>query len=157
MRRAAAVPSPMQTALGLAVMVAFSGPATASTISNGTGLAAANTVLSFDEIPLAQNELVTTQYAGFGVTFTNLAYNPSCCDFDFPGVSGNRIGDLAAPSVLIGQPVLIEFDELQTEVAFGIGSNPGVMTFTALLGGVPVESFTFDALPGTHPGFPTRR
>ena len=43
-------------------------------------------LLSFDEVPLATDELVTTQYAGFGVTFTNLAYNPSCCDFDFPGV-----------------------------------------------------------------------
>lgn len=145
----------------LAVLaVGYSGPtqATAASIINNFGLTSPLQTLTFDEVVLPDNTVVTTQYAGFGVTFTpNLVYNPQSTTF--PNIAGNRLGNFFPvlgnfiPDV---NPFSINFSTAQTEAAFAMVTNPGTSTLTALSNGTVVETFstgtTFDS-PTNFLGF----
>jgi hypothetical protein len=86
---------------------------------------------------LAEEAPVTNQYESYGVRFSpSLFYNTqpiffptaSLANFDFLGGLSN--------------PASILFSQDQTAAAFALQTNPGTTTFTALLDGVVVESFT---------------
>jgi hypothetical protein len=89
--------------------------------------------ISFDEIVLADGDPLTNQFAGFGVTFSGLAYS----------TNPFTLGDLAPPAARqVGAgPVSIFFTSPQTDVALAFVSNPANTMMTALLNGVVVDSF----------------
>ncbi|MEM7223187.1 MAG: PEP-CTERM sorting domain-containing protein [Pseudomonadota bacterium] len=121
---------------GLAMM-ALAAPASAAPISNSpTGLAAPTTTLTFNEVVVPNNTIITNQYQAFGVTFgPNLVFNPQMTGF--PNMVGNRLGNFFP----IISTFTIDFNSAMSEIAFAMVTNPGVSTFTALLDGVTVETF----------------
>ena len=123
-------------AIGLSVSVA---PSEAAVFNNSTGLTNPGTTLTFNEVPLSNGTPVTNQYAGFGVNFTGLFYNPE--NFSAPNISSPTLGNfdfISLPNPLFS----IKFLQQQTAAAFAMITNPGSSTFTALLNGSAVESFS---------------
>ena len=118
-------------------MMAMAAPASAVPISNSpTGLAAPTTTLTFDEVVVPNNTVITNQYQAFGVTFgPNLVFNPQMTGF--PNMVGNRLGNFFP----IISTFTIDFNSAMSEIAFAMVTNPGVSTFTALLDGATVETF----------------
>lgn len=113
-------------------------PAQAATIIGKlNGLASPASILTFDEVVLADNALVTNQYAGFGVTFTPaMRYSPQT---GFPNIQGKTLGNFS-PQVL--GPITLNFTTAQTGVAFAMVSNNTSYLFEALLGGNVADSFS---------------
>jgi hypothetical protein len=107
--------------------------------SKPIGLPSPTTLLTFDEVVLPNNTIVTNQYQTFGVTFSpNLVYN-SQGQVNFPNVTGNNLGNFAPGLV---DPFFIDFTTDVSAAAFAMVTNPTTSTFTALLNNVPVESFS---------------
>jgi hypothetical protein len=126
----------LTTILAAAGIVLFGTAARADQLINNTGLVAPAHTITFEEIILPTGTPVTNQYAGLGVTFTPSMYydvqpvffpTHSLANFDFADVHN---------------PVTLTFNEVLGEAAFAMQTNAGTSTFTALLGGVEVESFT---------------
>jgi len=111
-------------------------PAQAVSLNNGTGISNPATTITFSEFPLANDTPLTNQYSSLGVTFNGLrVYN----DFDgFPNIN------LPAASNFfpITNPFLIGFTQSQSQAAFSLATNGGTSTFTALLNGSVVETFS---------------
>ncbi|MEM7470606.1 MAG: VPLPA-CTERM sorting domain-containing protein [Pseudomonadota bacterium] len=111
-------------------------PATAATISgSSTGVANADVEIGFGEI--ATTGAITTQYSGLGLSFTpgltRLNNNPNRPNFTTPYL-GNFGG---------ANPFSMIFTNTVTDASFAMTSNGGIQTtFTALLKGIIVESFT---------------
>ncbi len=114
------------------------GAAQAATVNGATsGLAGANTELAFDEVSLTTNDIVTDQFAAFGVTFSpNLVYygNPA----EYPNFTDPALGNFSP----IVNPFFLDFTSNVTAATFAIVTNLGASTFTALLDGAEVESFS---------------
>jgi hypothetical protein len=111
-------------------------------ISSPTGLLAPTTSLTFDEVVLPIFASVTNQYQSFGVTFSpNLYYADQ---LNLPNVSGGQIGNFSCcvgPGIIVN-PFSINFVGDVTASAFAMVTYPGISTFTALLAGIPIESFS---------------
>jgi len=145
----------------------------AASLNNSFGLTNPSTVITFDEIRLQEptpamvylsdfpGVSVTTEYSGLGVIFSNLFYDvnrPSICripggclpNFEGP-VLNNVNGSFRFPFRTISSTFSIRFLQNQTEAAFTLGTNTENTTLTALLDGVPLESFA--ATRNIH-GFP---
>jgi hypothetical protein len=125
-------------------------------ISNG-GIADSPFTLTFNEIPLTMGDVVTDQYSSFGIIF-DITTLPFFTESDirynvqgggggggFAGIIGNYIGSSG------GNPVSMIFSAPQDQVVFGLASNPRSITFTALLNGIEVESFTIATTGGSFP------
>ena len=81
---------------------------------------------------------VTNEYSAFGVEFSpNLVYENLPVS-PLPNIDGQHVRNFF-PTV---NPFSIEFTNNVSSAAFSLATNPGTSTFTALLGGVVVESFS---------------
>jgi hypothetical protein len=130
----------VQTGVGLgalALLLASAGQGRADPIINNVGISNPALTVTFSEYSPATGTPITTLYSSLGVTFSpSLFYNvqpdffptPSLANFDTNGNANN--------------PVTIQFSQNQTAAAFALQTNPGTSTFTALLNGIPVQSFT---------------
>ena len=134
--------------------------AQAAPFKRDTGLTNPDQTLIFDEIVLARHAIVTDQYSGLGIEFSpGLIYNiQENLRDSFYNVGGNRIGNF--PRAVLNynaiNPFSIKFLEEQREVAFAMIANPGISSFTALLNGSVVETFstfTISVSPDNFYGF----
>lgn len=122
------------TAICAVVMLAL--PATSATISgSSSGVANADVEIGFGEI--ATTGAITTQYSDLGLSFTpgltRLNNNPNRPNFTSPYL-GNFGG---------ANPFSMIFTNTVKDASFAMTSNGGIQTtFTALLNGTIVESFT---------------
>jgi hypothetical protein len=109
----------------------------AAPIINNFGLTSPAATITFDTPVYATGTPIMNQYAGQGVTFSpGLFYNVQPVFFPTPSLANfDLLGD-------VNNPVTINFLQDQTGAAFAMQTNPGDSTFTALLNGTPVESFT---------------
>ena len=121
----------------VAVLVAMAGQVQAGVITNDFGLSNPAQTITFDEFVFPAGTSITNEYSSLGVTFSpNLVYNAQ--EGSFPNISGNRLGNYD-PTV---NPFFISFSNIQNEAAFAMVTNTGTSTFTALLNGTAVESFS---------------
>jgi hypothetical protein len=118
----------------------------AAPIINNFGLTSPTSTLTFDEINFTEGTAIDTQYAAYGITFTSSLFYDNQGPATFPGITDNYLGNFYEDSLV--NPFSIFFSTQQSEAAFGMATNPAQTTFTALLNGSPVESFsvstTFD-------------
>jgi hypothetical protein len=106
-------------------------------IINHTGIPSPAHIITFDELTFPTGTPITSQYAGLGATFSpSLFYNVQPIFFPTAELANF---DLVSN---INNPVTIQFAHPVTAAAFAVQTNPGTSTFTALLGGVPEETFT---------------
>jgi PEP-CTERM motif len=123
-------------ALAAAVMP-MNAASAAQIVASTTGISNPDVVITFDEVVLPTNSLVTNEYAGFGVSFSpGLGYSPQT---GFPNIQGATLGNF---SPYIQGPYTLSFNTQQSDVAFAMVSNGTQYLFEALLGGLTVESFT---------------
>jgi hypothetical protein len=111
-------------------------PAWADNInSNPAGLASPGSTITFEEIPLASGTPLSNQYVGLGVTFSpGITYNPR--SGFFPDAS---IGNFFP----VTDPVSLFFTSPVNAADFQFITNPrDSTTFTALLSGLPVATFS---------------
>jgi len=129
------------TAVACMVMaVATAGQAQAGFITNNFGLSNPAQTITFDEFVFTTGTSITNQYSSLGVTFSpNLFYSPNTSIF--PNMNGNRLGNFWS-SVNSANPFSILFSTIQNDAAFAMVTNQGTSTFTALLNGTAVESFS---------------
>ena len=133
--------------LGLLTVMALTGPlpspAWATLFNNGTGLASPTTTITFNEVAVAQNAAVTSQFAALGATFSGLYMDPCVANSGnfFPNMSGRALGNFAGCSSPAGEhPFSIVFEDDVSEAAFVMIGNGGFPELTALLDGSVVET-----------------
>jgi hypothetical protein len=120
-----------------AVILSCAPSAHAAFIQNGTGLISPTSVITFDEIVLPYLTQVSTQYSSLGVAFSPFGFYftsvPAGIDAISNFIPNGYGGDRFAMDVIFSNAV--------TEAAFqAIGPGDATATFTAYLGGNPVES-----------------
>jgi hypothetical protein len=116
--------------IAIAVSSVDVAPAHALAINGAaTGISNPAQTIDFNDLTVPNGTPVTTQYPG--VTFSGTFAS----SYTFPNVSGRNIENF-------GNLISIQFSTTQTRVAFALVSNPTTTTFTALLNGAVVESFT---------------
>lgn len=121
-------------AICAAVMLAM--PAAAATISGASsGVADANVEIGFGEV--VTTGAITTQYSDLGLSFTpgltRFNNNPNRPNFTSPYLA--NFGG--------ANPFSLVFTNAVSDASFAMTSNGGISTtFTALLNGVMVETFT---------------
>jgi PEP-CTERM motif len=128
---------------GIILSAAAISPAMAVQINgSATGLVSPTTTITFDEIVLPVDTVVTTQYAGLGVSFSPfLYYDPQ--SYSNGPVSGNFVGNFSFPTEpAFVNPQTLLFTTDETAVAFGAAGDGTPFTITATLGGVLVDSFS---------------
>ena len=124
------------------VLVVGAGATASATPINAsaTGLTSPLVTITFDEHVLAASAVVTTEYSDLGVTFSpNLFYSPQT---GFPNINGNDVGNFSPSGDGPIDPFSINFLTPQPAAAFAFVSNSTPYTFVALLGSIPIESFT---------------
>lgn len=152
---------------GAAIAIALSSvdiaPAHALAIDTSpTGLTNPAQTIDFSDLageaPVGTTAL-TNQYSSAGVTFSNL-YFVGSADFDtisfgeFPykdSASAFNITSLSTGMTTVN-PFSIQFASPQTRAAFKIYSSTPTVTFTALLNGTLIESFTSSSVTNGPPG-----
>lgn len=110
----------------------------AAPIINNTGLASPGVTITFDEHVFATETLITNQYADLGVEFDPGLYYDVQPIF-FPG---HFLANFSFEGNPFFNPASIKFTAPVSAAALALQSNPGTTTFTALLNGVVVESFS---------------
>jgi hypothetical protein len=104
-----------------------------------TGIASPVQTITFDEIVLPANSLVTNQYSGLGVTFSGIYYDPQT---GFGNVQGNDIGNFTfATQPAFQNPVTLTFSTPVTAAALSFDADGTPYLFQAFLGGTQVDSF----------------
>jgi len=154
-----------QTLLGAALVVVgvasgalSNAPAAkAAFFHNGTGLSGPVSTVKFDEIILPFLTQITTQYDSLGVSFSPFGYYFSAYNGSIQGnpaglnsisnfIPNGYGGSAFAMDVIFSDPV--------TEAALqAIGPSDAIGTFTAYLGGSPVESGSAPLGVGGSPNF----
>jgi hypothetical protein len=110
-------------------------------VAGVTGLTSPVSTVDFSELSLAANTVLTTQYAGFGVSFSPNVYYDAETTF-FPNEVSN-FTDATEPGFI--NPVVISFTSPQTSAAFQIVADDTPYLFQAFSGGTGgtlVDSFT---------------
>ena len=102
---------------------------------SATGLASATQTLTFE----GQSGAVGSQYAAQGVTFGSGAFFDASGYFSGSGGASNAVNNFGGGIV---NPIDIFFTNAIQGVAFQFITNPGTTTFTALLGGSTVSTFS---------------
>jgi T5SS/PEP-CTERM-associated repeat protein len=130
--------------------LAFAVTAQAQTwFQNTNGLANPASTITFSEILLTTGTVLTTQYSGFGVTFSGVYYSPSTSG-EPSHVDNANIGNFK-PNVAATNPFYIYFNGPVTQAAIALGGTyTGTTTFTAYLRGVNVGSFSASSGPLTN-------
>jgi hypothetical protein len=109
-------------------------------IGSATGLSSPVQTITFDEHILSMNSVVTNQYSDLGVTFSpNLYYSPQT---GYPNINGNDLGNFTFNGDGPVTSFTLTFNQPITGAAFAFVGDVTPYTFTSLLNGVPVESFT---------------
>jgi len=121
-----------------------------------TGLVSPDILLTFDEEVeevLVPDVAVTNQYSSFGVTFTGLFYDSSCCiELWDPDGSSPYLGNVTNKAEDF-KDWTAQFDTNTTEVAFTQAGNGGSATISAYLNSVLVEEFEFSDANWGYYGF----
>jgi hypothetical protein len=130
----------------LAVLAVSGGTAEAvPIISSRTGLVAPFTTIDFSEVAVPDNTPLTSQFAGFGVSFSGLFYNacPTACVVTPPSGVKPDIGNFPAA---IGEGLVasstLSFAAAVHGAAFQWAATRASYTFSAYLGTTLVDSFT---------------
>jgi hypothetical protein len=131
----------LRSSLALVVAAAcgclIGAPTQAQHIINNTGINNPAETITFSEHSFATGTPITNQFSDLGVTFGPALYydvQPVFFPTDFlANFDGN--GNSSNPDAIL-------FNNVQTAAAFAVETNPGTTTFTALLNGVPVDTFT---------------
>lgn len=124
--------------LSLLPMIASQAKAT-PIIASSTGIANPGSTITFDEISLPAYYLFTTQYASLGASFAPAVYYSPLSGFG--NLQGHDISNFDDKNNVV-TPLTINYTKIQTGSAFSIDGDGTLFTFTALLNGVPVDSFT---------------
>jgi hypothetical protein len=133
----------------------FAIPAGAILINNATGIASPQATITFSEFGVPADTVITTQYAGLGVTFSpNLYQNPQF----FPDFNIDPSPDSLSNFQFIGGgpivvPFSIFFSAVQTDAAFAMITNQNSTLFQSLLGGVVVDSGVLSTGNGSPTNF----
>jgi hypothetical protein len=129
-------------------------PCMADHLTGGaTGLTNPSAVITFDELGNLQNQVITTQFAPFGVTFENFGWDGAT--FGQAGSIGFLGGDLVngfAPFPT-AEPMIISFTTAVTAAAFAALDQNAAFALSAYLGGAGgtlVDSF--DIVIPSNPG-----
>ena len=109
----------------------------AAPIINNTGVVSPDVTITFSEHVFAAETLITNQYADLGIEFAAGLYYDVQPDF-FPD---HFLANFTFEGAL-NNPESIRFTAPVNAAALALQSNPGTTTFTALLNGVVVESFS---------------
>lgn len=133
-------------ALGVApVLFGLSGTVDGALVHNTFGLSSPDQTLTFDEVVLATDTSVTTQYSSFGVSFSSElfydGFGGPIAGGVLPNLSGHYLSNFDGGDPPTVTPFLISFASMQSAAAFSMSTNSGTSTFTALLAGMSVESF----------------
>lgn len=139
--------SQSQFVFGFALLAAVSVANSAPIIAANSGLASPGAVLTFDEVVLTTDSSVTNQYSAYGVEFSGLFYDSSCCIESWsPGGSAPYLGNVTT-TLNNPQDWSISFASDQTEVAFSVAADFGYSySLSAYLDGLFVESLSFTAV-----------
>lgn len=113
--------------------------ANAAVLKNGTGLAGTFTSQSFNAN--AGNGSVAGNQFNF-LTFGSGTYISNIYDGVYAGFQGSVISNFPANWVCCTATTTISFGSDINDLAFAFVTNPGTTTFTALLDGQTVESFS---------------
>jgi len=149
-------PAPRINAPLLLLLAIGSGlPCMADHLTGGaTGLTSPSAVVTFDELGNLQDQLITTQFAPFGVTFQNFGWDGAT--FGQAGSIGFSGGDLlnGFPPFPTAEPMIINFTTTVTAAAFAAVDQGGAFALSAFLGGLGgtlVDSFNvvIPSNPGT--------
>jgi hypothetical protein len=110
-------------------------------ISSPTGLASPGSTITFEEIPFPIGTPLSNQYAGLGATFSpGITYDPAPGHFPDASIGNYFIGTNFSS---ITNPVSLFFTSPVSAADFQFNTNTGgSTTFTALLSGLPVASFS---------------
>jgi len=110
----------------------------AAPIINNTGVVSPDVTITFSEHVFATETLITSQYADLGVEFDAGLYYDVQPEF-FPE---HFLANFSFEGGQTFNPASITFTAPVSAAALALQSNPGTTTFTALLNGVVVESFS---------------
>ncbi|MEO0380243.1 MAG: hypothetical protein AAF252_08215 [Pseudomonadota bacterium] len=115
----------------------MSGALHAATVSNAaSGLSNPDTLVTFDEVPLAQNTPVSNQYEGFGLTVSP-GLQVHRLHFPLLNLSGRNLSNYSP----IVRTFSLFFAEEVQDATFSMITHTGTSTFTAKLQGAVVETF----------------
>jgi hypothetical protein len=130
----------MRLCKGCLLLMAASGvPLFADVINQSpTGLPNPASTITFDEVAVTPNALVTNQFASLGVTFgPGVFFDPFPGLFSTPSLGNFINGGGTTPTIVI------DFTQVQTGAAFALVTSPNTTSiFTAMLSGNPVDSFS---------------
>jgi PEP-CTERM motif len=119
--------------------------------ASATGLASPASTITFGEIALAPNTVLTNQYSGLGVSFSPNVYYDAEISFGF----SNDISNFTHPTEpAFINPVVFSFSSAQTSAAFQMVADSTPYTFQAYLGGTGgtlVDSFTDPSIQSVTP------
>ncbi|MEW6375363.1 MAG: PEP-CTERM sorting domain-containing protein [Thermodesulfobacteriota bacterium] len=128
------------------ILCSFVSTPYATPLISSTGLPNAPVIITFDELVFAEGTEITNQYAPFGVTFSPSVYydsqGPVTGIPGITGISGHYVGNFYLDNINDPFSINFIFPTPQTEAAFGLATNPGYTTLTALLNGTVVEEFS---------------
>jgi len=120
------------------IAVGFANYASATMITNNSGFDGEDTLVTFDEIVMANGTTITNQFTPYGVTF-----NPNLVSENFRTTSG-----FSGQSTANFNPNVNPFSILFTQTIDAFGAYwesdiSNTLTFDAYLGSTLVESFNF--------------
>jgi hypothetical protein len=99
-------------------------------IGDPTGLARPAVTITFTELGIRDGTPLTAQYASLGVIFSSGMYQSTGAVVNF------------APGSTATSPFSLYFTSPQSSVAVNLVTNSGTSSFSALLGGALVDSFS---------------
>jgi len=124
--------------LSVLPMIASQAKAT-QIIASSTGIANPGATITFEENVLPNYVAVTSQYAAFGVSFAPAIYYAPASGLG--NLQGHQVSNFDDKGNVV-TPLTINFTKTQFGAAFSMDGDFAPFTFTALLNGVPVDSFT---------------
>ena len=136
----------MKLLLATAAVLALGagGLAQATPYQSPTGLTAPGSTITFAELGLGQDTVVTTQYAGLGASFTG-SWQSYLFGGGFPNITGGGLSDFRSGygSCPCGPTFEITFASAVNDAVFAFATNPGTSTLTSFLGASLVETANF--------------
>jgi hypothetical protein len=120
-------------------------PASAApVIAAGAGLTAPTNTIDFSEIALADDTVLTGQFAGLGVAFSGFYYNgcAACVTTPPSGVKPDISNFFANNTVAFNSLVSMSFDTVVSDAVFELAFNTATLTVTSFLGAAQVETFS---------------
>jgi hypothetical protein len=137
----------------LTLLLGGAGRGKAAFIQSSSGLRAAQTI-TFDEHFFASGTPISTQYSDLGVVFSpNLYYSP-LATAGLPHIDATNLSNFAGLGKPAVNPFFIVFNQPQTAADFALATADDAFSiFTALRGGLPVETATAFTSLGSRQNF----